>query len=140
MAWCLTAQSHNLNQCWLVTNGVLSHLYISGVIELMYACSSFVHAVRAVFNKYYQKCEVGRYLADTPVAASLRKNCNDRREEAMTTPSYQSGRLPKVVALFSATNFSSYVIEFLKLHDTIQKKWKNAWIHYNIGITSHSML
>ena len=33
---------------------------------------------------------------------------------------YQSGRSPKVVALFSATNFSSYIIELLQLHDTIQ--------------------
>ena len=33
------------------------------------------------------------------------------------------GRLPKVVALFSATNFSSNIIELLQLHDTIQIKW-----------------
>ena len=32
----------------------------------------------------------------------------------------QSGRSPKVVALFSATNFSSNIIELLQLHDTIQ--------------------
>ena len=32
----------------------------------------------------------------------------------------QSGGSPKVVALFSATNFSSYIIELLQLHDTIQ--------------------
>ena len=32
----------------------------------------------------------------------------------------QSGRSPKVVALFSATNFSSYIIEFLQLQDAIQ--------------------
>ena len=25
MAWCLTAPSHYLNQCWLLTNGVLRH-------------------------------------------------------------------------------------------------------------------
>ena len=31
----------------------------------------------------------------------------------------QSGRSPKVVALSSATNFSSYIIELLQLHDTI---------------------
>ena len=35
---------------------------------------------------------------------------------------YQSGRSPKVVALFSATNFSSNIIEMLQLHDTIQIK------------------
>ena len=32
----------------------------------------------------------------------------------------QSGRSPKVVALFSATNFSSNIIELLQLHDTIK--------------------
>ena len=39
---------------------------------------------------------------------------------------YQSGRSPKVVALFSATNFSSYIIKLLQLHDTIQIKWNYA--------------
>ena len=34
----------------------------------------------------------------------------------------QSGRSPKVVALFSATNLSSYIIKLLQLHDTIQIK------------------
>ena len=34
----------------------------------------------------------------------------------------QLGRSPKVVALFSATKFSSYIIELLHLHDTIQIK------------------
>ena len=34
----------------------------------------------------------------------------------------QFGRSPKVVALFSAANFSSYKIELLQLHDTIQIK------------------
>ena len=32
----------------------------------------------------------------------------------------QSGRSPEVVALFSATNFSSNIIELLQLHDIIQ--------------------
>ena len=32
----------------------------------------------------------------------------------------QSGRSPKIVALFSATNFSSYIIELLQLQDAIQ--------------------
>ena len=52
----------------------------------------------------------------------------------------QSGRSPKVVALFSATNFSSYIIELLQLHDTIQIIWNYAWIHYNITIRSHIMI
>ena len=52
----------------------------------------------------------------------------------------QSGRSPKVVALFSATNFSSYIIELLQLHDTIQIEWNYAWIHYNIAIRSHLMI
>ena len=42
----------------------------------------------------------------------------------------QSGISQKVVALFSATNFSSFVIELLQLHDAIQIKWNYAWIHY----------
>ena len=52
-------------------------------------------------------------------------------------PYIQSGRSPKVVVLFSATNFSSYIMELLQLHDTIQIKWNYAWIHYNIAIRSH---
>ena len=39
---------------------------------------------------------------------------------------YQSGRSPKVVALFSSTNFSSNIIESLQLSDTIQIKWNYA--------------
>ena len=53
---------------------------------------------------------------------------------------YQSGRSPKVVALFSATNCSSYIIKLLQLHDKIQIKWNYAWIHYNIAIRSHLMM
>ena len=49
----------------------------------------------------------------------------------------QSGSSPKVAALFSATNFSSYFIELLQLHDTIQIKWNCAWIHYNIAMRSN---
>ena len=49
----------------------------------------------------------------------------------------QSGRSPKVVALFSANNFSSYIIELLQLHKT---KWNYAWIHYNRAIRSHLMI
>ena len=52
----------------------------------------------------------------------------------------QSGRSPKVVALFSATNFSSYIIELLQLHDTIQIIWNYAWNHYNVTIRSHLMI
>ena len=39
---------------------------------------------------------------------------------------YQSGSSPKVVALFSATNFCSNIIELLQLNDTIQIKWNFA--------------
>ena len=53
---------------------------------------------------------------------------------------YQSGKSPKVVAFFSATNFSSYIIELIQLHDTIKIKWNYAWIHYNIAIGSHLMI
>ena len=52
----------------------------------------------------------------------------------------QSGRSPKVVARFSATNFSSYIIKLLQLHDKIQIEWNYAWIHYNIAIRRHLML
>ena len=52
----------------------------------------------------------------------------------------QLGRSPKVVALFSAINFSSYIIELLQLHDTIRIEWNYAWIHYNIAIRSHLMI
>ena len=52
----------------------------------------------------------------------------------------QLGRSPKVVARLSATNFSSYIIELLQLHDTIQIKWNYALIHYNIAIRSHLMI
>ena len=58
----------------------------------------------------------------------------------MSWPAEQSGRSPKVVALFSATNFSSYIIELLQLHYTIQIEWNYAWIHYNIAIRSHLMI
>ena len=54
--------------------------------------------------------------------------------------SKQSGRSPKAVALFTAANYSSYNIELLQLHDTIQIKWQYAWIHYNIAIRSYWMI
>ena len=54
---------------------------------------------------------------------------------------YQSGRSPKVVAHFSATNLSSFIIELLQLHDAIKIKWNYAWIHQkNISIRSHLMI
>ena len=37
-----------------------------------------------------------------------------------------SQSLPKVVAHFSATYFSSNIMELLQLHDTIQIKWNYA--------------
>ena len=52
----------------------------------------------------------------------------------------QSGRSPKVVALFSATNFSEYILELLQLHDAIKIKCNYAWIHCNIAIRSHLMM
>ena len=52
----------------------------------------------------------------------------------------QSGRSPKVVALFSATNFSSYFIELLQLHDTIQINRNYAWIHNDIALSSPLMI
>ena len=53
---------------------------------------------------------------------------------------YQSSRSPKVVEFFSATNFSSYIIELLQLHDTIQIEWNYVRIQYNIAIRSHLMV
>ena len=47
---------------------------------------------------------------------------------------------PKVVALFSATNFSNYIFELLQLHDAIKIEWNYAWIHYDIAIRSHLMI
>ena len=54
--------------------------------------------------------------------------------------SEQSGRSPKVVAHFSATNFSSYTIELLQLYGRIQIKRNYGWIHNNIVIRSHLMI
>ena len=51
--------------------------------------------------------------------------------------SKQSGVSTKAVALFSATNFSNYILEFLQLHDTIKISWNYAWIHYIIAIWIH---
>ena len=56
------------------------------------------------------------------------------------TTTKQSGRSPEVVALFSATNFSSYIIESLQLQDAIQIQWSYAWIHYNIAKRNHLMI
>ena len=38
----------------------------------------------------------------------------------------QSGKSPKVAALFSATNLRSFIIELLQLHGAIQIKWNYA--------------
>ena len=43
--------------------------------------------------------------------------------------------------IFSATNFSSYIIELLQLQDAIQIQLSYAWIHYNIAAKrSHLMI
>ena len=39
----------------------------------------------------------------------------------------------------SLSNFCSYIIELLQLHDTIRIEWNYTWIHYNIAIRSHLM-
>ena len=54
--------------------------------------------------------------------------------------SHQSGRSPKVVAPFSATNFNSYIIYLFQLQDAIQIQWNYAWIHYDIAKRSHLMI
>ena len=69
-----------------------------------------------------------------------RRKINSSLSAQLLADHYQSGRSPKVVALFSATNFSSYIIELFQLHDTIQIKYNYAWIHYNIAIRSHLMI
>ena len=38
---------------------------------------------------------------------------------------------PKLVALFSATNLSSYILQLHQLHYTIQIKWNYDWTHFN---------
>ena len=57
-----------------------------------------------------------------------------------TAYTQQSGRSTKVVAYCSATNFSSYIIELLQLHDTIQIELGYAWIHYEIAMINHLMI
>ena len=52
----------------------------------------------------------------------------------------QSGRSPEVVAPFSATNFSSFIIKSLQLHDATQIKYNYAWIHYDKAIRSRLMI
>ena len=53
-------------------------------------------------------------------------NCNDNEKGYDDGNDYQSGRSPKVVALFSATNLSSYILELFQLHDKIQIKWNDS--------------
>ena len=71
----------------------------------------------------------------------LKKNIKNKQFIASSKDGViqQSGRSPKVVALFSATNFSSYIIKLLQLHDTIQIKCNYAWIH-NIAKRNHLMI
>ena len=57
---------------------------------------------------------------------STRKILRSNEQNDRTQRHYLSGRSPKVVALFSATNFSSNIIELIQLHDTIQIKWNYA--------------
>ena len=40
----------------------------------------------------------------------------------------------------SATNYGSYIIELLQLHDNIQIIWNYAWMHYRIAIRSNLMI
>ena len=76
-------------------------------------------------------CDIITYSSHTsPILARKPKCCNSLLIQ-------QSGRSPKVVALFSAANFSSYIIELLQLYDPTQIKWNYAWINYNIAIRSH---
>ena len=42
--------------------------------------------------------------------------------------------------IFSATNFSSYIIELLQLQDAIQIQWSYAWIHNIAAKRSHLMI
>ena len=51
--------------------------------------------------------------------------------------SIQSGRSPKVVAVFSATNISSNIVWLLQLHDTIQMKSNYTWINFTHIRYSH---
>ena len=55
----------------------------------------------------------------------LEQDCSNSiasTQELLLSCTKQSGRSPKVVAIFSATIFSSYIIELLQLHDGIQIK------------------
>ena len=89
------------------------------------------------FDDVIMMCTAGQHL---------RKSFNSARgmlsyfQRQGTRLLKQSGRSPKVVALSSATNFSSYIIELLQLHDTIQIQWNYAWIHYYIAKRSHLMI
>ena len=59
---------------------------------------------------------------------------------ALTWETMQTPFSSQVVALISATNFSSYIIELLQLLDTIQIKWNYARTHNNIAIRCHLMI
>ena len=83
----------------------------------------------------------GRHFADDSFKRIfLNENMGISNKISLKFVHKQSSRSPKVVSLFSATNFSSYIIEFLRVHDTIEIKWNYAWIHYDIAIRSHLMI
>ena len=55
-------------------------------------------------------------------------------------PNFQHDQY-EMETIFSATIFSSYIIELLQLQDAIQIQWSYAWIHYNIAAKrSHLMI
>ena len=58
-----------------------------------------------------------RRTGDEPLSETMMTQFNDAYMRYSCSP-----RSPKVVALFSATNFSSYIIEFFERHDTIKIK------------------
>ena len=74
------------------------------------------------------------------ILAKSRLNVLTSRFRYFSQTIHQSSRSPKVVVFFSATNFSSYIIELLQLHDSIQIKCNYAWIHYNIAIRSQLII
>ena len=91
-------------------------------------------------DKQLSKQSRGWWFETTSRSLRCHRNVHHLATNHHLSYSHQSGRSPKVVALFSATNFSSYIIELLQVHDTIQIKWNYARIHYNIAIRSHLMI
>ena len=72
------------------------------------------HSGTLSYNIFYVYME-----AQDPIQRNFQIMAGFMHARASKAP-YQSGRSPKVVALFSATNFSSYIIESLQLQDVIQ--------------------